>query len=900
MATALDYAHRQGLLHRDVKPENILFSGDEPCLADFGIARALDDAGWTTTTGIVRGTPAYMSPEQASGESTYDGRSDIYSLGCVLYEMLAGVMPFHGATPQAVLAQRFTHAPESLGRYRATVPAGLERVVMQALAPAPADRWGNGAGHSRMRSRRRGSLHSTGGWSGGGTVGPPPDVGPPRLRATRRRRPYAVAGVAAAAALAVGLWTSGAASRGSPGGGDSVSADGTPDAGAAPLRVHVAPATRVTDSDVPVAARFSEAIRAELAGWTGVEVTDTPGDAALSIVPSVAALGDSVHVSLALRAQRGGERRVLRRVSAGEVTTPAVVAGLVRDALAGADGAKADGLERMPGRSLAALRAYVSGWQALRDGRFESAAARLRLASRLDPAFAQASLWAAQSGAWADPKLVRAWRADAAAAYQRAGLSVGESWHAAALRAMSENRYPEACDAFRSMTRVAPTAFAAWFGLGECARLDSTVIRTPRGPAFRGSYWSALAAYREAVDNATESRLLGALFQRIAETCNATGGRARNGWVADGARMPYAALPSLDHDSVAYVPLPYATFVAGGQGAVPASYDAAVRLGRTVALELTERWVRRSPESGVAWLQHALALERTGQLAPGTPERSAPAALDRAAMRLNDLPSLAHLGVARTRFALRLGDYGGAKAAAARTIALVSDSAGPDVSASVAPLAALIDDTAAVKRLLSVGGSDPALPMTLATRTRDFAVVSALGHCDALAARRAALDTAFGVAFAKNDLRALRERHLHPLYRGAVPCLGPGIVGEFAPTLPIDTAFTLLDRGDPRGAADVVLRLQARRAGAASAAVSWDQLFLESWTLVQSGDTASARRLLIDAYDDPALLNPLTLDWVELAAGFRRGLSLLSQIDRAPAATGARGRWAHRVAQLST
>jgi len=106
MAGALGAAHAKGLVHRDVKPENILFTSGQACLADFGIARALVKASGdsTTSTGIVRGTPAYMSPEQASGERDYDGRSDIYSLACVLYEAIAGVAAFVGATSQSGLS----------------------------------------------------------------------------------------------------------------------------------------------------------------------------------------------------------------------------------------------------------------------------------------------------------------------------------------------------------------------------------------------------------------------------------------------------------------------------------------------------------------------------------------------------------------------------------------------------------------------------------------------------------------------------------------------------------------------------------------------------------------------------------------------------------------------------
>src|SRR5205085_4910454 len=143
VADALEYAHQHRILHRDVKPENILFSGSEVCLADFGIARAVEKAfgDTTTSTGIVRGTVAYMSPEQASGDRDYDGRTDVYSLGCVLYEMLAGVPAFIGATPEAVLSQRFTHAPRDLRVYRPAVSPALSRILRKALEFAPADRF---------------------------------------------------------------------------------------------------------------------------------------------------------------------------------------------------------------------------------------------------------------------------------------------------------------------------------------------------------------------------------------------------------------------------------------------------------------------------------------------------------------------------------------------------------------------------------------------------------------------------------------------------------------------------------------------------------------------------------------------------------------------------------------
>jgi serine/threonine-protein kinase len=140
---ALGYAHRQGIVHRDIKPENILFTGEHALVADFGLARAITAAGGEklSETGITVGTPAYMSPEQAGAEDRIDGRSDLYSLGCVLYEMLAGGPPFTGPSAQAVLARQAVDPVPPLRTVRKAVPPHVERAVMRALEKVPADRF---------------------------------------------------------------------------------------------------------------------------------------------------------------------------------------------------------------------------------------------------------------------------------------------------------------------------------------------------------------------------------------------------------------------------------------------------------------------------------------------------------------------------------------------------------------------------------------------------------------------------------------------------------------------------------------------------------------------------------------------------------------------------------------
>jgi tRNA A-37 threonylcarbamoyl transferase component Bud32/tetratricopeptide (TPR) repeat protein/TolB-like protein len=143
VAEGLAFLHAHGLVHRDIKPENLLLQGNHLLIADFGLARAVDVAAAdaVTSEALVVGTPRYMSPEQASGGARIDCRSDIYSLGCVVYEMLAGEVPFTGATPQSVTAKKFAGQYQPLRTVRPTMPKAIDDTLARALAPLPADRF---------------------------------------------------------------------------------------------------------------------------------------------------------------------------------------------------------------------------------------------------------------------------------------------------------------------------------------------------------------------------------------------------------------------------------------------------------------------------------------------------------------------------------------------------------------------------------------------------------------------------------------------------------------------------------------------------------------------------------------------------------------------------------------
>ena len=249
---ALDYAHRHGVIHRDVKPENILLTRDgDTMVADFGIARALGTAGTEqlTQTGTSVGTPAYMSPEQAAGEQELDPRTDIYSLGTVLYEMLAGEPPFTGATLQAIHAKRLAGAVPGVRMVRPSAPEPVEQAIIRAMAPAPADRFATAAAFAQ-------ALGSAGSTSAGTHTPAPAFAARPQ-----RNRMALAAGAVLLLGVAGGLiWANGSADR-------TATADG------GPPRIAVLPfENRGAPDDEYFAESMTDEVRGKLAGLPALKV----------------------------------------------------------------------------------------------------------------------------------------------------------------------------------------------------------------------------------------------------------------------------------------------------------------------------------------------------------------------------------------------------------------------------------------------------------------------------------------------------------------------------------------------------------------------------------------------------------------------------------------------------
>lgn len=651
LARALAHAHVRGFIHRDVKPENILFSEGEAHLGDFGICRALERTmdESSTTRLLVRGTPAYMSPEQASAVVEYDGRSDLFSLGAVLYECLAGVPAFIGSGPDAIIAQVMTQAPRDVRVFRPNVPESLAGILATCLEKRPADRFRDATSlaEALANSERR---------SGGS---------PRSVPAHRSRVPLMVgATVLLLSALA---WL-------------TLAPPAPPPPPLAPVDTTLLvlyPLERPVDA-IMDAELDDDLLRDGFRLGSGIDLVDQiqvddalrrRSDDTASDWPSEVArtLGAGRFVRGRLRNRSDGtwayialydvqSTRALHETrmavpraldAAAEAYVRAAAELLVRGAAGLTDSAALS-----PGWSVPALQGYAAGQQALGDWDLVRADSAFVRSLAYDASEARTLLALAQVRAWMR-RPSSTWKELAARAVAAdVALRARERRLARALLALGERRYADACEEYDALRRQNGRDFAAWYGLGQCRSMDEVVVPDPTSPTglrFRSSRHAASRAYAQAfkvlptvhLGFAREGFDFKGMYFLVATD-------VRTGYSEDRKRR-FLARPSWRGDTIAMIPFEMDVITAGGPDAVPVGFIEALDHQREAFRETAAGWSAAFPQSSEAKEAVALALELLG-------DRSAFDTL-RVARNLAKPASLRrwNLGAAEVRLRVRFG-----------------------------------------------------------------------------------------------------------------------------------------------------------------------------------------------------------------------------------------------------
>jgi hypothetical protein len=935
LCDALGYAHAYGVLRRDVKPDNILIAGGHALLTDFGIARAIrvSTVSDVSLPGLVVGTPAYMSPEQAMGLRDLDERSDLYSLGCVVYEMLSGRLPYAGDTPQALLTDRFRSVPRPLRTLREEVPPNVERAVERALATDPEARFPSAAAFARELQPAAKPTPRT-------PVAATPTIGSAQTieGASSRRWAAVAAGVLAVVVTLAGavLWRARAASAESDALGPIAVlplAHSSPSVGGFLSGDHCARLLydalgRWEGLPLTDAMRVRDVLQRRPDGaWTLTEIRDIAQElgARLVVWGEVVATGDDLDVRVTVyRVARSLTPLHVAKafVSAEEdpwSTISSLADELVRGLVPGVPSS-----ERPGTRDVAALRAYVRGQAALDAWDVVAAESLFLAAVQKDTGYARAALSLAQVASWRSGDDVDRWRQWATHAASRPDrLTSGEHAHAEALVALASQDNPAACERYRRILARDSLSFAAWFGLGECQSRDQVVVKDARsrsGWRFRSSQHSAIAAYERAFElvPSFQRALSATAYVRLRRLLFAEANFVRQGVSQGDDSAWFAAFPELAADTLAFVPYPRELVFRAAPAATPPSRGTAVARNRRVLTRLAERWVRTSPMDAGAHEAYALALELEGSLVADSGSGGRVGALGalRRARQLARAPDAqVRLFAWQVRVHIKLGQFA---AAAALADSLVNSPAALDAGDAqlLASVNALVGRTAEsarwARRAAPAIAIDPAtgtprFPVAPAREAMALLVFAATGlDADSIRALLRRVEALIAASAPRAEVRGVREAMLDWPVTLAYPTVGasPLLRTPAGGNVHMEAAYAL-SRGDRPAALVALHQLEEMSAPGLPGDAGYDAIALETELLQLAGDTTAAETLATLTFNalaasgrqvgervsESAAFPRFLLRWSELAAQrgdsteARRRARLLAELT--PRATGA-------------
>jgi tetratricopeptide (TPR) repeat protein/tRNA A-37 threonylcarbamoyl transferase component Bud32 len=921
VANALAYAHSQGIVHRDVKPENILLEEGHAIVADFGIARAISAATIAddriTGANLALGTPLYMSPEQAAGHLRLDGRADIYSLGCVLYEMLAGEPPFVGPTPQAVTAQHAQDSPPPLNVRRPGVPPQVEQAVTRALHKLPADRFASATEFAAALPRHRTPSAPTATTS----------VVPRRRSRHVSRAGWALIG---ALTLAAALTATAFHRR------TAHSLDASLYM-VMPFRHRAESAPILLNGD-----QCESLLHDALARWRGVQMVDP-----LWVADARMQRGgrSSVQDGLAIARERRAGRVLLGEVwqfrdtvyVRGVLYNPARSSQLLRehviriapdlsdaqsrfqelaDSLLVGGGAAVGAPPRAGGQlSLPAWRAFQEGYTAIQRWELDSAKTRLQRALELDPTYGMAQLWMAQVLAWSGED-EESWKRFAAGALA-SDDSLGPRDRAVAegLLALANGRYPDACERFRTLIERDSLDFAAWFGLGDCQGKDPLVVPdavSSSGWKFRGSYHGAVRAYQRALEIVPSVHLAfrGEAFSRLPELLYTESNQIRQGYALTPDTVQFGAYPSMSQDTLEFIPHPIAEVVAAEPGAIPVTIGAAVSSNREIMREIATGWVEAFPNRADAHETLALALETLGELTVGrSKDYSAVSEIRRARQLAENRTTALRLANIQTRFLVKSERMAEAQSLADSLLRANLDPSLEDARGlrGLAALTGRVHLAANLQRraapeftFMTPDWEEVNVPLALTDAALGLFAYSSFGAPkDSLVALEQRIERLIPSYVEASDRSKTRQALLITPAVLAFPERGIRPMHSLRPDgdyrLELQAKLAERNLTDLR---NLFVKLREVRRNLRPGDVAFDGTYHEAWILLQAGDTAGAARLLDLSLEALPSLGTYLLDQVPQAATLVRGMALRAELAESMGDTSITRRWAGNVSAL--
>ncbi|HKR09278.1 MAG TPA: serine/threonine-protein kinase [Gemmatimonadaceae bacterium] len=922
IADALSYAHQQGIIHRDIKPENILLSAGHPMLADFGIARVIDIAGvkQLTRTGMGSpGTPAYMSPEQLLGDREVDGRSDTYSLGCVLFEMLTGKPPFAGKDG---FVKRFTESPPVASSIRKDAPVWMDRVVETALARNPAERFQTAQEFADALTAQDHSSSDKTKVNVDGTTAPSDSSRLDRresfastLDSVRIHLIESVRSHTAIAVAAVAVLTLSAAAYGVT---RTESFRGWVGAGHDSTKFVVLPFSGPGGSQV--AANLYD----RLAEWRGLKlVADTRVTQAIG--ESGTPLTEAQVISVA------------RALGAGKVVWGTVTQGpdppRIRvylydtqtretkdDFLFGSTDSRAAALRLMANGprpdaasgcdvgtiSFAAWSSCVRAHVALKNWDVAEAEKQLRLALSSDPDYGSAHLWLAQLLSW-QPSATSSWQSEAFRAASSPALASRDRQLADALTLLGNRAFPAACEKYRAMTRADSSDFVAWYGLGECQVMDSVVVPSRASPSnwsFRSSYRAAAYAYERAIRLSPGARAVFD-FEKLHSLLPTAATKVRIGKSEPPHAEAFLASPSFgDSDTLGFIPYPAAAF-ADKPPSASATLSLAIAKDAEELLTFATEWVSASGQDPNAYEALADMLEVHGDISDETsPLRSALAAIREGVRWTSDSSQLFRFRTREVWIRFKRGEFATAKQLSDSLIAAHPRPSLADAQ-NLIGLVALTGRATSFGQLAAITGAGVPdafknVPDAVNTAAAKVFARAALGLCgspvdEARTELNDALDRYVAPAAVPSMKAAILARPLTMLG----PCTGGRSTLEIQkPRDRIARMQQALARGDRATflatADSITARTSTRRPGD----LSPDFLYQQAWLRAAFGDTASAVAQLDRWLRALPGLSPPAMREAGSAAAIVRAMMLRADIAAARGDNRTAQKWAGTVSVL--